>query len=569
MIRISILLVLSVISQLSLAQPIRSQSLTRFQAASDVSPKINKNVASAKDDVWSDVTVDLKWLVGGINYQSCSQSQKAYYGCVLAVETFAAVLKKNIEVFPVAQLTIKKPLFQAATLALVEVPAPVISNAKDAYGFFAAERAKLTTRFLLASAEYFKAPNQDFELMLSAINQLAGQSVKPMAYVAAASKYIETARDPHTSIIPLKQRESEYQDSGDSFVGIGIEFMPVAQGLLVKRVVKGGGALQAGLKVGDLIVAADGLLIKDIKDEDVTTHLKGAAGTTVNLTIQRDQKSFDVVVTRSQIVNPVISSESINYNGKTYAYIRLTNFMYEKICEEFAVVVQGWEKQNVDGYLLDLRNNPGGAVTIAACIGGMFLGNKKIVAYFEKRAQLGSTYEKLETDSTVTTTKPMSVLINAGSASASEIIAGALKDYNRAYIIGQTSFGKGSYQGCGQMQGQPSLLICSTGGLFFAPSGNSNQTLGIVPHVSVFLRKEAGDSETYSLREPQLYLFPLDPKKMPNAPVSNWNQLQAPTQCMQKLDLPTVYAQAPASVSYYQDYQLLNGLGAVSCTGQN
>ncbi|OYZ23363.1 MAG: hypothetical protein B7Y39_04880 [Bdellovibrio sp. 28-41-41] len=563
--RFSLFFILTLVVEIAFSQQVALGHITQFNVASDVLPKIKQQ--AKPDDVWSDVSLDVNWLLGGINSKSCAGSQKTYIGCVMAVQAFASVLKKNLEVIPVALLNGKQPFYQAGRLALVEMPLPTIKTPKEAFGYFEEVRKQLSTRFFAASAAFIKTPNTDFELMLTELNKRAGVDVKPAVFVAAATKYFESALDPHTSMRPTKEMELASRENGESFVGIGIEFVKLEQGLMVKRVLKGSGAGLAGVQAGDIVTAADGKAFKGLSDDDMVAVMRGVENTTVKLTVERNLKVMDISIVRKKIVNPVVSSESMNFNGKSIVYIRLTNFMYSNICDEFARVISAWDKQNISGYVLDLRSNPGGNVLIASCVGGMFLGNNKVISYFEKKSMFGIQYDSLPTKASVTTDKPLSVLVNAYSASASELVSGAIRDYNRGYIVGQTSFGKGSYQGCSPLQNQGELTVCSTQGLFFAPSGNSNQTVGIEPHISVYMNKEVQESETYAMREVQMYLFPLPTKKMPNAPAGPWNQLKAPKQCLRNLKLESVYDQAASSIPYYKDYQLLNGLAAVNCWG--
>ncbi len=562
--RISLFLVLTLLVELSFSQQVLSGSLSRFQSATDGTPKIQQ---VSVDDVWSDVKIDLPWLVAGINSKSCSISQKTYIACALAVQSFASVLNKNYEVIPVSQLNGLTPFYQAQTLALVEMPAPVMTTPKDAYSFFEKMRAQLASRFFTSSAVYVKTPNVDFEMMLLKVYTEAGKNIKPSVYVAAAGKYFEVAMDPHTSLRPTKEMEMASHESGDSFVGIGVELVKLAQAMMVRRVMKNSGAAQAGVLAGDNIIAVDGTSIANLKDDEAVNMMRGLENTKVTLTIQRGQQNLDLTIVRAKTVNPVLSSESITFNGKKMVYLRLTNFMYEGICSEFEKTIQNWESQDVEGYVLDLRNNPGGNVTIAACVGGVFLGDKKTLVYFEKRQERGSTYQALPTKTNIVTSKPLSVLINAYSASASEIIAGAFKDYGRGYIVGLTTFGKGSYQGCIPLSGPAKLTACQTQGLFFLPSGITNQTTGVSPHIEAYLKKDAEESEKYAIREAQMYLYPLEPKVMPTAAAGNWNRLMPPTQCLAKLNLPETFDEATGTTAYYKDYQLLNGLAAVNCAG--
>lgn len=566
--RISLFLLLTLMVEIAFSQQAALGNVTQFNLANDILPKIKIQQAKP-DDVWSDVSVDLNWLLGGINSKACASSQKTYLGCVMAVQAFAGALNKNYEVIPIDLLDKQVPFYKGDRLALVEMPVPTITSAKQAYSYFEQMRKQLTSRFFSSSSAFMRNPNTDFELMLTEIYKRAGQNIKPSFYVAAATKFFEMARDPHTSMRPTKELQLVSNENGASFVGLGIEFVKLEQGLMVKRVLKGSGSAAAGVLVGDVVMAVDGKALKGLTDEDVVALMRGVENTSVKLTVQRGAASQDLTVVRKKVVNPVVSSESVNFNGKMMVYIRLTNFMYSNICDEMADIVSAWDKQNISGFILDLRSNPGGNVMIASCVGGMFLGNNKVISYFENRSFFGSKYDALPTQAKATTTKPLSVLINAFSASASELVAGAIRDYSRGYVVGQTSFGKGSYQGCQPLQNQNELTVCSTQGLFFAPSGNSNQTVGVEPHISVYVNKDAQEGETYAMREAQMYLFPLDPKKMPNAPAGNWNQLKAPKLCLQNLKLDAVYDQAQSTSLFYKDYQLLNGLAAVNCWGAN
>lgn len=559
--RISFILVLTLLTQISFATTPSLMAAAKFKIATDANPQVQ----GSESDLWSDVAVNINWLLANVNARDCARSTKVYVGCALAVQTLATALNKNLEVIPVAQLGIKKPFYQAERLALVEMPLPVIATPKDAYEHFEKMRALMNARFAVSSIAFMKSPNLDFEQLISEIYKRAQAKISVKIIVAAAGKFIETALDPHTSVQPTKAMQQSSSQSGDSFVGIGVEVMALDSGLMVKKTTKGSGAEKAGMLPGDIIVGVDGTPIKGMKQDDVVSKLRGVDGTTVNVTFVREEKTLTISVARAKIVSPVLSSEGISFNGKTYAYIHLTNFMYDQICEELGKIITTWENQKVDGYILDLRSNPGGDVKIAGCVGGAFLGANKIVTYFEQQSTVGSRYKPLMTTAKVSTNKPLSVLINSYSASASEIVSGAIRDYNRGYIVGQTSFGKGSYQGCRPLPGNEALVMCSTGGLFFAPSGITNQATGIEPHVSVYLEKEQQESEKFALREAQLYLYPLTPKKMPSTPSGNWNQLKAPTECLAKQNLAEKYTQLTAISLFYKDYQLLNAVAAVNC----
>lgn len=543
-----------------------SDVYSRLIVGTDIGPKIKStNVESP----WDDVNVDLNWVLANINSKNCALTQKSYLGCVLAVQLMAGLLGKNMEVMPVGKLNGLQPLLSSSQLAIVTGNPIEIKTVKDAYGYFDVLRQQLTDRFLAESAKFVKSPNSDFENLIQGIVNRYGKKISSEVYVAMVGKLLEVAIDPHTSLRPTKEMKNSQQNGSDSFVGIGVEIMVVDQGILVRRPIKGSGAATAGVLAGDLIIAVDGVSLSGKKDEDLSARLRGPENSKVVVTVRRGSQTFDLTVTRSQVVSAVVSSDTVSFNNRNVVYIRLANFMYSNACSEIEQIVATSEKLKVDGYILDLRNNGGGIVQIAACLTGIFLGPGKVVSYFEVRGKNGSQVKPMVSSAKVVTRKPLSLLINSNSASASEIVAGALRDYSRAVIVGQASFGKGSYQGCGPYMAMPGLTLCSTEGLFFSPSGETNQTKGIVPHVEVFINSSPHEIETYSLRESQLFLFPLPRKTLQVPPGVSWNQMKAPSTCLRGLGLESIYEKAPAGVFYYRDYQILNAAASVQCFGLN
>jgi carboxyl-terminal processing protease len=315
---------------------------------------------------------------------------------------------------------------------------------------------------------------------------------------------LEVSIDPHTSLRPAKELQASTNDSGSSFFGIGVQYSPVETGMLIHEVTANSGAEKAGIKAGDVITAVDDKEVKGLASDQVRKLIVGPENTTVEVTIIRNSQSLKIKIVRGKIEEKVVSGKIITDENSKIGYLKISNFMYGNMCAEVKTILKDFESKNVKGIVMDLRGNPGGDVKNAQCLGGFFLGKDKVVSYFEQRTASGSQYSPLKSTTDKLTNKPLVVLINSGSASASEIMSGALQDYARALIVGQTSFGKGSYQGCGPINKSQDLVMCQTGGLFHLPSGRTNQTTGVVPDISVYISNKPMEAELYPISEANL-----------------------------------------------------------------
>ena len=288
--------------------------------------------------------------------------------------------------------------------------------------------------------------------------------------------------DPHSQFLPPDEYQELKTETQGKFGGLGIE-ISIRDGLLtVITPIEGTPAWEAGLKAGDRIVRIEDELTRDITLSDAVKKLRGDPGTDINITILRESemKLHDYTITREiiqiqDVKDPQILDDHIGY-------VRLTEFR-ENSYQEIHKALMGLRDQGADSLILDLRNNPGGLLNVAIDITDEFLPAGEIIV---------STKGRRVSQNTETTSKdrpdkildwPVVVLINEGSASGSEILAGALKDNKRAVILGEKSFGKGSVQSVIPLPDGSGLRLTTS--KYFTPSGESIHGKGIIPDVVV------------------------------------------------------------------------------------
>src|SRR5690348_16310626 len=282
-------------------------------------------------------------------------------------------------------------------------------------------------------------------LFTEVFDQVRNNYVEPVTdkqLVEGAIKGMLGALDPHSSYMDAKEyREMQVQTRGE-FGGLGMQ-VTMENGLVkIISPIDDTPAAKAGLKPGDLIVAINDTPVTDMTLSDAVEKLRGAIGTQVKLTLRREGVDpFEVTLTRADIkVDPVKS----HLVGNDIGYIRITNFS-ERTSSGLENAVKSLRQQAGDklaGIVLDLRNNPGGLLDQAVAVGNDFLDHGEIVSIRGRRPQENRRFEA-QPDRDLVRGLPMVVLINGGSASASEIVAGALQDHHRAVLLGTRSFGKG------------------------------------------------------------------------------------------------------------------------------
>ena len=295
--------------------------------------------------------------------------------------------------------------------------------------------------------------------------------------------------DPHSSLLPPDAFEDLQIDTKGKFTGIGIHITMQNGFVTVISPIEDTPAHKAGIESGDRIIKVDGQLAKDLRE--AVRMMRGPKGSKVVVTIMREgfKKPIDFEIMRDEI--PIQSVKYIQLKPG-YGYVRISNFT-GTTTQEFEKALEKIEASEVPlkGLVLDLRNNGGGLLNQAITISDVFLDKGQIVSM--KGRDKKNTKIFNATPSPVQRTYPMVVLINSGSASASEIVAGALQDHKRALVLGTTSFGKGSVQTVENLRDGSGLKL--TIARYYTPNGRSIQAKGIEPDIVLKLKRlDAGET---------------------------------------------------------------------------
>jgi carboxyl-terminal processing protease len=327
------------------------------------------------------------------------------------------------------------------------------------------------------------------------------ESVDNDKLLTNALKGMLNGLDPHSDYMTQSEYEDMLDDNSGEFAGIGAELTREDGRPKVIAPIEDTPAARAGIKPGDVIVKIEGKITDGLSLKDVVDALRGAAGTKVQLTIARhDENPFDVTLTRAVIH---VASVKWKLEPRRVGYARITTFA-EKTQQELTGAIDTMRQQaggHLDGFVLDLRNDPGGLLDEAVQVGGDFLDGGVVVST-RGRAEDDNHIYRAPADGDRLKGVPVVVLINGASASASEIVAGALQDRHRATLLGTKSFGKGSVQTIIPLDGRGALRL--TTARYYTPSGRSIQAEGITPDKIVLPPKNQLSAQTEILREADL-----------------------------------------------------------------
>tara|TARA_B100000427_G_scaffold168491_1_gene140016 strand:+ start:6484 stop:7779 length:1296 start_codon:yes stop_codon:yes gene_type:complete len=288
--------------------------------------------------------------------------------------------------------------------------------------------------------------------------------------------------DPHSTYLDEDAYKELQEGTSGEFGGLGIEVGYEDGFVKVISPIDGTPAQRAGIKAGDLIIRLDNKSVKGISLMEAVKMMRGKPGSKITLTIVREgeNKPFEISIVRDIITVENIKTETIEPG---FTYIRISNFQTHTVddLKKGLIKLKNENNNNIKGLILDLRNNPGGLLNAAVGVSDLFLNNGLIV-YTEGRIK-DSKLKFNAKPSEMLKDTPIIILVNGGSASASEIVAGALQDHKRAVIMGEKTFGKGSVQTILPMNDRTALKL--TTARYYTPSGRSIQASGIEPDMIV------------------------------------------------------------------------------------
>lgn len=327
------------------------------------------------------------------------------------------------------------------------------------------------------------------KIFAEVLSQLEKNYVEPIdsdKLIDGALQGMVNTLDPHSAYMPPDVYREIQVDTKGEFGGLGIQIGMKENRLVVIAPIDGTPADRAGVKAGDFITQIEGASTAGITLVDAVNKLRGPKGTQVTLTLRREGKTapIRVTLTRETIKIQSVKSKMLDDH---IGYIRLTQFQ-EQTAADLKQALKRLLADGAQSLILDLRNNPGGLLTSAVEVSEQFLPKNKLIVSIRGRS--GASEEYHANDDSPVTDLPMIILVNAGSASASEIVSGALQDWGRAVLLGTTTFGKGSVQTIIALSDNSGLRL--TTAKYYTPKDRSIHGVGIVPDIVVQGQDERG-----------------------------------------------------------------------------
>jgi carboxyl-terminal processing protease len=293
----------------------------------------------------------------------------------------------------------------------------------------------------------------------------------------SAVKGIISALDPHTNYIEKDEFTQIYEMMQDAYAGLGIEIILSNGYPLILSVTDGTPGAKKGLKSGDIITKADGIKLYGLSIKDIRDAIKGKVGTNAKLTILRNNQEIEFNIVREKIK---IESSHVKLMDDI-AYVRIKHFSKD-VGQNIKNAYETLDQNNINGVVLDMRYNPGGLLDEAVNVASLFLEKQATIVSIKGR-NTEITREFVADGATIANGIPIVIIINATSASAAEIVAGALQDHKRGQVVGTKSFGKGSVQTTFSLRNGDVIKL--TTALYYTPNGHAIQGNGVLPNVVV------------------------------------------------------------------------------------
>lgn len=334
-------------------------------------------------------------------------------------------------------------------------------------------------------------------------SKYVGAKEKSAVVALGINGFLSIYKDPHTYIMPLAMYEEVIASSESRNVSVGLIAKRSGHEMVIRKVFPGSAADVAGARKGDRIQAINNRPISDLLPSQINEILKMHMATRLRLDVIRNNDEHKTLeLFKSDQIYPSVVSRILDGNQRV-GLITIHKFA-KNVCENTKRQIVSLKEQGMRGLLLDLRDNPGGQVEEAACVLNLFVDRGTLL--FETRyLDISKPSDQYFAEEDPIYKGPLAVLINSGSASASEIVAGSLRDLDRARLVGERSFGKGSFQD-GKIWGpNPKIALFGTEGLYYFPSGWTPQLTGLTPDIAVSFN-DTGDQ-----REEELYLNPITP----------------------------------------------------------
>ncbi len=427
------------------------------------------------ESYWADSGLGQSELYELISNENCQSSEKYFLACVNSV----------VQTAPSLQLEFNSQTGQLENISQFNT------------SIDRTEKEKISPFVTLYNEQ--NKPRIDFESIWKELIKQETRDKRATLIANGINGFLSIFKDPHTYILPNNYYEEVGSQLERSNTFVGVAFERIKDEIRVRKVFKNSDADKSGLKAQDIILSVDQFPTKQLNLQKLSQILKVADQKSFVFKVKRQDKIKEVVIKRTYKNLNHVQFEIIE-GAKNTAVVTLTKFN-RGVCTEVSKLIRSASDKNITGLIIDLRDNPGGQLDEAACLAGLFIGiNKKIysVEYFDPV----KSNEVVLTSGSLLYTGPLSVLVNSSSASASELFAGALQEYKRAIIIGEKTFGKGTFQESEIWSKNSSITLFKTQGFYLLPSNFSPQISGISPDIAV-------NEQHQQLREENIYLNPI------------------------------------------------------------
>lgn len=582
--------------------------------------------------------VDFQFYKKLITVENCEENVQKFTGCIEGLSQLINIsfgysggkglMLEGSDVISAFDHNSKKISF--AFLSYVESvlksEADIVKNNPLKMEELASERIKRLRAFYQSLYKIAKASEKKpYNEILVVLQSASGRPIPATALAKAINTYLMNAVDPHTTLVPEKTYMELMHARGEEHLGLGIQYRlsrkeGSLKGFRITEVFDHSPAQKAKLKKGDLITQINGQDINNESLEKAINDLEGNKSKDVELVIDRRGQDLQFKLTKADYKIDNVSENVIAFDGKVIGYARLGQFQMSyatnglnKDCVELSEVFERFQRLT-DGAILDLRDNRGGSVENAACIAGIFLGGgvriaiaKKIehqifpsdiMKLFVKRSE-SDTNSETPNDIVFDSPrelhkifdKPLIVLVNSQSANSSEMLAAALRDHNRAYVVGTQTFGKGTTMSPAARSPEPDLpakandqterllesipekrmMILATNYQFYSPKGLSHHGQGLSPHITAYENPKPLPQELSKMRESDLFMFPISV-----APLMHYSQTSPQMMnrlipyygCIGDAKLPE-YFEKLDEAAFERDMQVLSGAQQIVCLYQN
>ncbi|MDB5038142.1 MAG: prc1 [Bacteriovoracaceae bacterium] len=475
-------------------------------------------------EYYKDVGLKYRSIQESLTNKSCYSSKLSFLGCVAAGNASLQFAATNPKIKKLFVLVAAKRLTPESGFGAVEKDFGILKVVEDKPALTGDLITRVRTKkmersnnndALIRAYEQILEPVMDFEALFAWIKKTIVDASDQESLITgmALNAAMEISVDPHSGFFPTQYDLDSFATNTEELSGIGAMLSEIDAEVVVRTPMEDGPAFLAGVKAKDIILEVNDKSVSGKTLDDVVQEIRGPEGTIVKLKIKRKEKFLTIDITRKKIQIRNVEPKILKTRNTLIGYVKLREFNHDS-CEEMKAAVQTFSQAHSDSLILDLRDNPGGELAQSVCISGLFVGPGKTIV-IEK--ELGNSPEQRIDKSTENkiTDLPLIVLINPESASASEITSGSLQNLERAIIVGERSFGKGTVQAVRNASlffpDLDKMNLHLTIERFFITPDRTTQIRGITPNLEVYKSPNPSAEDKFALREEDIFTTALPP----------------------------------------------------------